>query len=281
MKQVFFIDNEPIGFVSWVYGGFYRSSAQSISRGYIQDKHLAGTEMTPLVIGIGLELGKPIFDWIENALEAGVRVEKDCGIAVVDPNTMMIKSRWNFLSSYISEMMIPACNRSSTEPGYLTITIMPNRVEYLPDVGSTISNNPMRKPWSISNFRVEIGTLPSNKVVRINSFSWKVEYVEDRNSPSGYQTSITLPDLKLTMGGNFGDIDPWMAWYHQWLEQGSGEKYPGSLQFLDGSRNQLARINFQNMGPLYFGMESTEADAANINLFQVGLFCNAATLTGY
>lgn len=280
MKQAFIIDNDPVGFVNWAYGGFYKGYAQSSNRGeYRQDKHLVEVKTTPLVTNIGLGLGSPIYEWIANSWQA--QVKKDCGIAVVNPNDMRIVSQWNCLDAYISEVRIPACDSTSNVTGDLTVTIIPNRVEYLRGGGSTIRIAPTKKSWLTSNFRVEIGHLPTDNVVAIDTFNWKMELVEDRDYPGGLRPSIELPDLKLTMGGNLNDIESWMTWSHSWLEESGGDKFPGSLQLLDGLQNELARINFQNMGPLYFGMKSTEANREDAKLFRVGLFCEGMTLEGF
>jgi hypothetical protein len=280
MRQALLIDGIFVGYPRWAYGGFPKADVYSVRMGSndIPEKHLGKVIQTPLVLNINAVMNKLVSRWLSDSWSNGV-VRKNCTIALLDPqSTHPTRSllQWHLRDAYISGVEIPACDRSKEEPGGLTLTIVPGEIYY--ESGGEDVPSPTQPPkevvWSLSNFRVEIGDLPCDRVTRIESFTWKQGFVEpdvDRVTSSPWV--VDVPNLKLTIP--FSDIQPWEQWHRQSVMEGRGTELSGcSIQLLSNDMQVvLARIGLEGVGIISFGIESKGTKINDIVDFQVELYC--------
>jgi hypothetical protein len=268
MLQALFVDGTYVGNARWAYGGFNKGLVTSMMTGggVFPHKRLSGVTATPLVLNIDLGLGRPVYDWISKSWRNGIE-KRNCAIALYNDAGDVSPYRWNLFDACISEVEIPACDRSKQEHGYFTLTIAPSRIEYAtgsPPISGSTDRGASRR-WLLSDFRVEIGDLPCNRVRRIESFTWKQQVV---GAPQ-----VVVPDLMLTIP--FSDIQPWEDWYRRSVIEGRGDKRNGCLiQLLAHNMpDVLARIGLEGVGIFSLGIESKEVESSGVNSFQVGLYC--------
>jgi hypothetical protein len=273
MKQALFVNESYVGDVLCAYGGINKGVVTSTkTRGAISvKKRLSGVNPTPLVLNTDLALDGPVCDWISKSWING-REKRKCSITLYNSPGQRSYCQWNFLDACISEVEIPACDRSKQEPGSFKLTIVPSKINY--ETVRTLppgSSSPVASSqWLLSEFRVEIGNLPCNRVKRIESFTWKQQLVG--------VSQVVVPDLMLTIP--FSDIQPWEEWFRKSVIEGTGDKKSGcSIQLLGHNMHDVrASIGLERVGIFSFGMESTEAENREVNNFQVGLYCEQMSL---
>ena len=123
-----------------------------------------------------------------------------------------------FFGALLSRVTIPALDGSSEEPAFLTVKFDPQSISYYSGGGS-VSIPPdhaaAQKKWLSSNFRLEIGDLPTSRVSKIDSFSWEQKVVEDEigafREPTLRPAAVEVPNLKVTI--SMADIQPWQDWF--------------------------------------------------------------------
>ena len=136
--------------------------------------------------------------------------------------------------------------------------------------GDTASAQPpgKAKEWLRSNFRVEIGGLPCDRVMRVDAFTWTC-------APDG---AITVPDVRLVISR--ADLAAWEAAARRWFidrDNRDRDEMTGRITVLaaDG-KDELAAIELGNVGLRKFSHDEV-GDAGGA--FAVVLYAEKLGLT--
>ncbi len=200
---------------------------------------------------VGL-LSAPEFNkWIEDYF-MGKGVPVSGAVQTSDP-AGNVMARREFSNALITEIGFPALDSASSERGYLTVTITPERTKPgNPEGLATIHRDPnaRQKTWLCCNFRLELGNLPTARVSKVDAFTVKQGHVYQHNQTdleflkircqvpeaefSKWPVKATGPDLKAA--GNEVAIET-LEIAHEGLKM-------GSLDLTDPTRRALARLDF-------------------------------------
>ena len=220
-----------------------------------------GAPLSALSMQVGFGMGKPVYDWIRSSLE-GTDVSRNGAIVVAALDGTALHER-RFSRALISEVSLPPMDANSKDAGFLTIKLSPSSVSYDKGTGQKLAAVAQTKPWLVSNFAVQIGALPCQKVIKIDAFSLKTAKANSAQST-----------LNLTVA--YSDVAPWDAWYRDFVTRGSPQQ-TGSLKLLATNRTDvLATVNLYGVG--IFDLNRVDAGKAAVATFAVKLYVERMTL---
>jgi len=244
-----------------------------------QKKHVANVKWTPGKATIGIGMGKGMYDWIKAAFDKGY-ITKNGTFTAADFN-YKAQSQLSFRDALITSVTVPKLDGASKEAAYFDVEFEVEEVRHVKAGGEDIRGKigPKQKAWLCSNFRVEIGSLPCNRVATVDSFTWKCAvatdmvgiFVENTKHPA----KVTVPDLKL--GISYADHDEWSNAAKKWFIDGvrdEAAEMTGRITFLaPDMKTELGDIELQNVGFKKFSDEDSEANTEKIKRFNVEMYC--------
>lgn len=232
-----------------------------------------------IVIMAGAGMSAGFYDWIRASFETGY-VMRSGEIHACD---IGYKSLWirEFTNAHVSEVTIPALDRSSKVPAYMKITLSPETIMYKKGDGKKVEGKvaPATKKWLSSNFRVEIGDLPCDYVTsvelpKLNSKTSKVNRVSgergradserrradrDRKGATREQARTgETQNLELTLP--LRDWDAWEKWMTSSLLSRSQLK-DGSITVMNADGTTGYTIELRSIS-----IVAMSAQAENINI---------------
>ncbi len=248
-----------------------------------QKKHVSNIKWTPAKATIGIGMGKGMYDWIKAAFDKGY-VRKGGRFVAADFN-YKAQSELTFEEALITEITVPKLDGSSKDAAYFDIGFECEKVRWAKAGGEDIRGKigPKQKAWLCSNFRVEIGGLPCDKVATVDSFTWKCAvatdmcgiFVENVKCPA----KVTVPDIKL--GISYVDHAAWADAAKKWFIDGERleeNEMTGRIVFLGPNmKDELGEITLENIGFKKFSDEDAEANSEKIKRFNVELYVEKMT----
>jgi hypothetical protein len=288
-RFAFGIDGQFAGFVKKVSGGTIKGElvTHNLGTSNVQKKHLATISHEPLTMEVSMGMGNPLWEWVRASWDRGF-VQKNCELQACDFNHKVQAVR-AFSDAYIKKVTVPAMDGSSKEPGYFTIEVDPRIIRYEKGTGAEIKGDELlgSKKWLCSNFRFELGSLPCDRVAKIDSFSWEQKIVKDEvgafREPMKEPAALTIPNLKLTI--SMADVDPWSDWHKSFVIDGKctdGDELSGSLTFLGPDlTEELGAIEFLHVGIISLEQEGVEANKEDVARFTVELYCEEMRFTNF
>ena len=183
------------------------------------------------------------------------------------------------------EITIPEMSKDCKETGYFTIERDAKTIRYksepreLPGTSDKVSS----KKWLCNNFKLEVGGLPSERVAKIDSFTWNTEAIgQPRQSGQedlAQHTSVEISELKLTI--SMLDIDDWQNWHEESsnIQDKQKNEKSGKLTFLNpGLDDTLMTISFGQIGIISLEQEAIELNNDNVERFTVELYAEQIKL---
>ncbi|MEE8412595.1 MAG: hypothetical protein V3S47_08825 [Acidobacteriota bacterium] len=181
----------------------------------------------------GLDLAQPFYDWMQASFTEGPQ-PRDGQIVGVDALGKSLEVS-DFRQAHIESVRFPALDSGDKSPATMTFTIQPESVRSAKGDGKMIeTSGPQTKQWLCSNFRIEIGDLPLDRVSKIDSLTWK--------------QTIEPPGLMLTLSS--ADLSTWERWHRTFhIVRGERGRAPGGrLIFLGPERQgELATLEFHDV----------------------------------
>lgn len=231
---------------------------------YAPKKHIGNVKYEPLSLEAGFE-SKQLMDWI-GATWKGNYARKNGSVQVANLDYTVMSVR-EFSNALVVSTTIPTLDASAGKAaGSLTVTLAS---EYVRDKAGSgkLPTSAKGKRWMPSNFRLELGDLPVQRVSRIESFTVGAKVEENAAGElRDYEKQparLVFPDLKITLSQ--ADAGPWAQWHEDFVVKGNAgdaQEKNGAIVFLDPSlKEELGRINLFNCGIFRFGAEPR--DAAN------------------
>ena len=189
-------------------------------------KDAAGRE--PVSFNAGLGLSKPFYEWVQANLGEGPQ-NRDGEIVGVDASGVGVEST-DFRQAHLDSIEFPGLAVDDKSPASMRVTLKSAVVSFQKKKSLKVDGliGPTTNGWMHSNFRLEIGELPAERVAKIDGFTWKqgsdrtesgVElkisgaaesswarwhrafYVIDRNVPTSNEPG---PDVRLVFLGSDG-----------------------------------------------------------------------------
>jgi len=274
------IDNYNVGFLKKFSGLAMEADivANDLGPDNVQKKHVANIKWTPGKATVGIGMGKGMYDWIKAAFDKGY-LTKNGRFVSADFN-YKAQSELTFSEALITSVTVPKLDGSSKDAAYFDIEFEAEIVRHNKGDSSDIRGKigPKQKAWLCSNFRIEIGSLPCNRIASVDSFTWKCAVAADQigihREPTKHPAKVTVPDLKLSI--SYADHDQWAQAAKKWFVDGEHREeneMTGRIVFLGPNmKDELGEIELMNVGFKKFSDEDAEANSEKIKRFNVELY---------
>ncbi len=186
-RYVLVLDGKPVGEVEPVSGVGPSSSPEPT-----------------LSFMAGLDLARPFYEWVDANFDGPQR--RDGQVVGVDAAGRGLEST-EFQQAFIDSIEFPALDAGDGAPAYMTVTVKAAVKNFQKKKSLNVDGvaGPKTKTWLCSNFRLELGDLPVERVAKIESFNWKQKVIKDEVD------SRETPDLKLHISG--ADASSWERWH--------------------------------------------------------------------
>jgi phage tail-like protein len=277
------LDGVTCGFVKSAEGGDAYADVVEITDGasLVTQKHIGGVKYDDIDLSIGFGLAQDVYDWIAATWKRDYS-RKDGSVVAADMNGNA-KTERQFFKALVSEVTIPALDASAKTAGFLGLKISP---EYTRDQKAggkvAVTKAVAQKQFLAQNFRFELGTLPCDKVTKIESFTVTQEIAVDNvghgrdfvNEPG----KIDFPNLVVTLAA--AGADAWVTWFQDFVINGKNttdQELTGAIVFLSQDRKtELGRVNLVNVG--IFRLRDVNPAAQQVARLEAHLYCDRMEL---
>lgn len=238
--------------------------AEPANGGTYQKKHIGNVKYADITVQMGMGMPAAFYQWIADSWNNGV-TRKNGAIIATDQNGAAVKEL-DFTQAFIKETTIPALDAASKDAAYLTLKLTPQSTVNGKPGGSLAKSTGAQKKWLVSNFKLQLGSLDTTKVSKIDSFTIKQSMATtstDVGDVSELDPTILVsvppflvepgvvdfPNLRVTL--TEASAATWIAWYEDFIRKGNNSddyEKTGSISFLDQSMAELARIDLFGVG---------------------------------
>ena len=274
------IDNWNVGFLKKFSGLAMEADivANDLGPANVQKKHVSNIKWTPGKATVGIGMGYGMYQWIQAAFDRNY-LTKSGSLTAADFNHKAM-SRVDFMQALVTGVTCPKLDGSSKDAAYFDIEFEAEQVRWSPGDGSDVKGKigPIQKAWLCSNFKFDLGHLPTKRVATIDSWTWKCGVSPDQigivREPTKHPSKVTVPDLKLSISS--ADHEDWAQKAKAWFVDGhheEGDELSGAITFLGPDMQQeLGRVELLNVGFKKFSDEDMEANSEKIKRFNVELY---------
>jgi hypothetical protein len=238
-------------------------------------KHIGQVTYDSVELSFGFGMTHDIYEWIR-ASWSGNYARKDGSVVTTDPSFQAVGER-EFYHALITEVIIPDLDASSKDVAHLTLKFAPEYTRDRKASGRVSAADAPAKQFVASNFRFELGDLPSTRVSKINSFTVRqaitTPAVGDLRRSPAEPGKLEFPNLRVTITGV--DAGPWVDWAEDFLVKGNNDEVhekQGAIVFLAPNlHDELGRINLYNVG--IFALRRVATSTAQIAHVVADLYC--------
>jgi hypothetical protein len=279
------LEGVPVGPVRSVSGGGISADViREQAVGHLAEKHIGPPRYEDFAVEVGLGANKALQGWITETL-GGKWSRRNGSVESADAN-LNVKSVREFQNAVISEIGFPALDGSSKEAAYLTLRFTPELTRTTKGSGKlSAPSGAKQKKWLASNFRFELGDLPTKRVSKIDAFAIRQRVATDQfgeiRERRKQPVVIEVPDLKIT----FAEVDlpKWQEWFEDFVIKGnSGQENEksGAIAFLDAAlAKELGSIELQNVGIYRLAPEPATAGAEAVRRWTAELYVERMAIT--
>ena len=248
-----FLDGSRVGDVRGVEGLEMEADVVTNDLGIdLSKKHVSAIRWTPAIVTVGVDMGAPCAAWLHGALAR--RGLKLAGEVVVSDANGHARSGVAFVGATLTRFTVPALDAVSHQPAALLLEFQAEQVHVVKGDGSDIRSSAVTsKPWLCSGFRIEIGSLPCARVVRIEGLTWTVSMIEDPVSPFRRPTfhpgRVEVGDIQLSIAS--ADFESWESAAKKWFVDGAhleADEMPGCITLLASDGSELAALSLSGVG---------------------------------
>ena len=272
------LDGAPIagvrGVVGGAQGGEVVEVAPDYDPSYFPKKHLGASRHEPLVLEVALGGPDTLYRWIESAF-GPTRAVRTLGVSVCDAPGMDRV----FRDAVITEITFPALDTTDDGDASIIVQIQSSDFEFDPGSASSAPPPPAATPWQPSNFRIELGDLPCDRVTKIDAFTVRQEVATDSvGSQAAIPTPIEVGEIQLTISAQ--DADAWIAWFEDFVidgNSGDAAELEGSITWFQAdTKTPIGTIDLRGVGIVKLG---ARCDAGGEAQMEVQLYVEEAALT--
>jgi len=216
-------------------------AVKKVSRGVFADKKSYAAGRFALLVDVeALGYLKPQL----SSFFAG-RDQKISGEIYLLSRNENVKEIVEFFDAHISSITMPAFDASGdgTTEHYFTVKFAEGRIEPIATNKLKQTVKPVSKKWQNFNFKFELGSLPCERVTKIDSFT-----VRQRASGSR-PAQLEFPNLTIHIPADDGPA--WQDWQRSFVIEGKCSPLEGKITLLgsDG-RKKLAVFRLSNVCPV-------------------------------
>lgn len=278
------LDGAPSGYLRSAEGGNPVGEVVAVPAGpgeFVR-KQLGGVRYEDVQLRAGFSMSKDLYQWINASWQ--LKPTRHSGSVVEVGADGKPREQRTFSDALVSETTFPALDGASKDPAFLTVRLMPEEVRFeKPDSATAPARPQAQKQFTAANFRFELGDLPCSRVSKIDAFTVKQTIAMTtgprrivRTDPSG----IEFPNLRVTFSA--ADLPKWSAWFDEFVVNGSNDdqhELSGAIVLLAPDRKQeLARVELQQVGIFALRRESAEAGRAQVARAVADLYCERMSL---
>ena len=279
------LDGTPVGLLKSSEGGF--PSAEVVKEkpvAALVKKHLGPIHYEDFTVQFGLGMDKALHAWIDETLE-GKASRRSGTVEAVDFD-MKVQSVREFEHALVTEIAIPAADGASKDAAYLTLSFAPEFARTVKGGGTLSKSAPAakQKKWVASNFRFELGGLPTARVSKIAAFTitqsnpeGAIGEVRDYEKQSAV---LEIPNIKVTFAE--ADLEPWDEWFQDFVVKGNAgddQELSGKIAFLDPAlKTELVTIELGHVG-IYRLRPAAAAGAESVKRWVAELYVEQVKLT--
>jgi hypothetical protein len=279
------INGENAGFLKKFSGLAMEADivANDLGPDNVQKKHVANIKWTPGKATVGIGMGNELYQWIKAAFDKGY-VTKSGSLTAADFN-YKAQSTQTFQNALITSLTVPKLDGGSKDAAYFDVEFEAEQVRWAKGGGEDIRGKvgPKQKAWLCSNFRVEMGGLPCNRIASVDSFTWKCAVASDQigifREPTKHPAKVTVPDVKLSI--SMADYDAWAQAAKKWFVDGQHleeNEMQGRIVFLNPNmKDEIGEVELHNCGFKKFSKDDFEANTEKIARFSVELYVEKMT----
>lgn len=244
--------------------------------GGVLKKQLGPVGYEPVVIQSSPEMA-PLLAWIGESWKGTARPRN--GTLVSGDIAGKSKVERNFTGAQIVETSFPSLDAASREPGYITVRLSPAAVVTKTGSGPVAGGKVTKTmEWHRSNFRFELGELPTEGVARIDSFTVRSSggagQPGARREPARGPVRNEIPNLTISFLAT--DLQAWADWHDSFVvrgQNGDGAEKSGAIVFLGhNGKSEVARLVLGNCGISRLTYPAGAGSAA-LQRFTVELYC--------
>ncbi len=227
-------------------GGALEASVSSATGGRVSGRVTVSpllVELSPGAIEGQLE------DWIEKSVK-GERRQENVEL-LLDDGSGSAGLRRTFQGASISKVVFPALNGSSKDPGYIGIEIQPTSASgYEKAGGGAKASGGKSKKWQLSQFRVEVDGLPTNRVRKVSELTWSRVSAATSTGANRTRQAVQGQVSNLTLTIAIQDFDQWNDWFKQLVLEGRSDRTKSaSIELLQANGNdKLATLDLKDVG---------------------------------
>ena len=248
----------------------------------VGDKRLASLITTPLTME--WDLSPPLGEWIAQTLDNAFFIPKTLTLSSVDSQGNFV-ARKLFDDAVLAGIAFPALDRSKTEPGNIALRVLAPSVRYQSGGRLTIPSG-ASKAWLSRDFQIEIGDLPTQRISRVEPFTWTLQVAEQQVGEFRTQVStsgrVNIDNLKLVISA--GDFNQWRDWMDSFLirgDSGPDAEKSGFLRLVSGDLQQvLLELQLQGIGLVSMTLPKVDADTGAAT-FTAEIYVEQIRLLGY
>ncbi len=250
-------------------------------------KTVIDTRYDEIQFQIATGMSKPMSQWITATFNGlpGRADGRDGAIILADHN-YKARRRVDFIEALITEIKFPALDAANgKEIGYFDVTLSPGSVNLSPGSGSTVSTPRKAKNWLTSNFKVTLGKLPCNRILRVDPIVVTQKLVEEEHGHGHYDVApqrIEYSNIVLTISE--ADKNQWEEWYEKFLIDGKnsdGDELQGTIEGFDANlKTVLLTIDLEHVGLKRFNPHPARVNTSEAaSYFTVELYVEQMKLT--
>ena len=283
------LDGAFVGFLqSAAGGGAHADVILERATGAITRKHIGVPIYDDVVIEIGTNMAKPVYDWIKAAVD--LKYPRKSGAIVSLDSSNAVQMSLEFTNALITEIGVPALDASSKSPVYMRLKLTPEFTRMKKGDGSSAGAAAAKTDKAMlgSNFRLTIGGLEKamSKVAKIEELVIKQKVttgaIGEKREMTKEPATLELPNLVVTVAE--GMAAPLYDWHEDFVIKGNNgqdKEKTGTLELLTPDlASALLTLKFAGLG--IFRMESDTAQAGSdaIRRVRASMYCEELHFDG-
>lgn len=248
------LDGVKSGFVPKVSGGSVVAPVISEAGGPdgFVHKHLGAPVCEDLVLEFGVNLAKPVYQWIADSWAHKTSAREVSIIQRTHAGDVIGETLYKDV--FISEVQIPALDLGSKQAALFRVTLSAGSAEQKPAGGKAdhTAESTSGKLFAGHSFHFKLdGIEPAcAKVSRLDPFAVRqqVKRPEQERTHAGETTSIDFPSLKVALPES--QAQPFKDWFKAMVIEGQeGKEKNGTLTLLSANlQSELASIKLTGVG---------------------------------
>jgi hypothetical protein len=278
------IDGYNVGYLKKFSGGGMKADIVTNKLGpdNVEKKHVVKIVWEDFKFDVGVGMGVGCYEWMRAAFRKEF-LTKQATLTAADFNHKAT-SEMQLIDCLITEITIPKMDGGSKDAAFFSISAKPERVRHVKAGGQDIRAKigPAQKAFLCSNFRLEIGNLPCNRVKSVDSMVFKCSVVPDDvgifRESTLHPAAVVCPNMKVTW--SYADFEELNKAAHEWFVAGKhleGDEMEGRLVFLDPNmKDEIAELTMHNIGWVSWKGEDLEGGSEKVKTCQAEFYYERA-----